>query len=58
MAWREGDGGGKEVRHKEGEELQEKGVQGVVMDKVRLNICWEVFEKSSMEKETRLVSGW
>ena len=39
-------------------ESQGEGVQGVVMDKVRSNICGEEFEKSSMEKETCLLSGW
>ena len=41
-----------------GTESQGEGVQGVVMDKVRSNICGKTFEKSSREKETRLVSGW
>ena len=35
-----------------------EGVGGVVMDKVRSNICGEAFEKSSTEIETCLMSGW
>ena len=38
-------------------ESQCEGVRGVVMDKGRSSICGEALEKSSMEKETRFVSG-
>ena len=37
---------------------QGEGVRGVVVDKVRLNICGETFEESSTEKETWLVIIW
>ena len=39
-------------------ESQGEGVQGVVMDKVRPDICGEGFEDSPTEKETRLVTSW
>ena len=39
-------------------ESQGEGVRGVVMDKVRLNICGEAFEKSTTKKETSIMSGW
>ena len=39
-------------------ESQGEGVRGVVMDKVRPDICGEAFEESPTEKETRLVTSW
>ena len=39
-------------------ESQGEGVLGVVMDKVRPDICEEAFEESPTEKETRLVTSW
>ena len=39
-------------------ESQGEGVRGVVMDKVRPDICGEAFEESPTEKETRLVTNW
>ena len=53
-----GGGGNSALMDLVSTESQGEGVQGVFMDKVRSNICEEAFEKSSMEKETRLISGW
>ena len=39
-------------------ESKGEGVRGVVMDKVRSNICGEAFKESSTEKETCLVTSW
>ena len=39
-------------------ESQGEGVRGVVMDKVRPDICGEGFEESPTKKETRLVTSW
>ena len=39
-------------------ESQGEGVRGVVMDKMRPDICGEAFQESPTEKETRLVTRW
>ena len=52
-----GGGGNSALMDLVSTESQGEGVQGVFMDKVRSNICEEAFEKSSMENETRLISG-
>ena len=39
-------------------ESQGEGVRGVVMEKVRPDICGEAFEESPTEKETRLMTSW